>query len=127
MCGERLFPMPTLSQRIAKLRPYFKSGKRGIVVAMLASLIAALTEPVLPALMKPLLDSGFGQSGIPLWSVPAVIIGLFVAAQRCAGFVGQYALAWTASEGGAEPAPGHVRAPAATRTPACSRARPPAG
>ena len=90
--------MPTLSQRIAKLKPYFKSGRRGIVVAIVASLIAALTEPVLPALMKPLLDSGFGQTDIALWMVPAVIIGLFVL-RSATSFTAQYALAWTANEG----------------------------
>jgi subfamily B ATP-binding cassette protein MsbA len=90
--------MLTLSQRIAKLKPYFKSGKRGIVVAIVASLIAALTEPVLPALMKPLLDDGFGQADIALWMVPAVIIGLFVL-RSATSFTAQYALAWTANEG----------------------------
>jgi len=90
--------MPTLKQRIARLTPYFRSGRRGIVVAVLASLLTAATEPALPALMKPLLDSGFGQTHIPLWSVPAVIIGLFLV-RSASSFAAQYALAWTASEG----------------------------
>jgi subfamily B ATP-binding cassette protein MsbA len=98
MCGAPFPSMPTLSQRIARLRPYFKSGKRGAVVAIVASLIAALTEPVLPALMKPLLDSGFGQAHIALWLVPVVIIGLFVL-RSATSFAAQYALAWTANEG----------------------------
>jgi ATP-binding cassette, subfamily B, bacterial MsbA len=90
--------MPSLMQRIARLKPYFKSGRRGIVVAISASLITALTEPVLPALMKPLLDSGFGTTQIALWLVPVVIIGLFVV-RSATSFVAQYALAWTANEG----------------------------
>ncbi|HMO45742.1 MAG TPA: lipid A export permease/ATP-binding protein MsbA [Rubrivivax sp.] len=90
--------MPTLKQRIARLAPYFQSGKRGLLVAVLASLVTAATEPALPALMKPLLDSGFGQTHIPLWTVPAVIVGLFVI-RSASSFVAQYALAWTASEG----------------------------
>ena len=90
--------MPTLKQRISRLTPYFKSGRRGIVVAIFASLITAATEPALPALMKPLLDSGFGQTHIPLWSVPAVIIGLFLI-RSASSFAATYALAWTASEG----------------------------
>ena len=85
-------------QRIARLKPYFKSGRRGIVVAITASLITALTEPVLPALMKPLLDSGFGTALFALWLVPVVIIGLFLV-RSVTGFVAQYALAWTANEG----------------------------
>ena len=67
-------------------------------MAIGASLITALTEPVLPALMKPLLDKGFGQADIPLWLVPVVIIGLFVL-RGAAGFVAQYALAWAANQG----------------------------
>jgi subfamily B ATP-binding cassette protein MsbA len=83
---------------VTRLKPYFKSGNRGIVVAIVASLIAAATEPVLPALMKPLLDSGFGNSSVPLWLVPVVIIGLFLVRSATA-FTAQYALAWTANEG----------------------------
>ncbi len=90
--------MPPLLQRVARLKPYFKSGNRGIVVAIVTSLIAAATEPVLPALMKPLLDSGFGNSSVPLWLVPVVIIGLFLVRSATA-FTAQYALAWTANEG----------------------------
>ena len=37
------------------------SGHRGIVVAVIASLIAAATEPALPALLHPPPDSGFGN------------------------------------------------------------------
>jgi subfamily B ATP-binding cassette protein MsbA len=90
--------MPPLLQRVTRLKPYFKSGKRGIVVAVVASLIAAATEPVLPALMKPLLDSGFGNSSVPLWLVPVVIMGLFLVRSATA-FTAQYALAWTANDG----------------------------
>ncbi|MGL6112123.1 MAG: lipid A export permease/ATP-binding protein MsbA [Rubrivivax sp.] len=85
-------------QRSARLAPYFKSGKRGLVVAIAGSLITAASEPVLPALMKPLLDQGFGQADIALWLVPVVIIGLFVL-RSAAGFIAQYALAWAANEG----------------------------
>ena len=90
--------MPKLMQRFAYLGPYFKSGRRGIGVAALASLLTAATEPVLPALMKPLLDQGFGNVQWALWMVPAVIIGLFVL-RGASSFVAQYALAWTANQG----------------------------
>ena len=63
-----------------------------------ASLVMALTEPLLPAMMKPLLDSGFGTTQIALWLVPVVLIGVFVL-RGAATFVGQYALAWTANQG----------------------------
>lgn len=90
--------MATLSQRFARLEPYFRQGRLGIVVAGLASLVAALTEPVLPWLMQPLLDKGFVGGGISLWLVPVAIIGLFTV-RGLAGFVGQYALTWAANQG----------------------------
>ena len=90
--------MPSLLQRIARFAPYFKSGRHGITVAFAASLVMALTEPVLPALMKPLLDNGFGQTDIPLWLVPVVLIGMFVL-RGVATFISQYTLAWTANQG----------------------------
>ena len=77
-CGLPSRPSSSPLQRIARLKPYFKSGNRGIVVAIVTSLLLPATEPVLPALMKPLLDSGFGNGSVPLWMVPVVIIGLFL-------------------------------------------------
>jgi subfamily B ATP-binding cassette protein MsbA len=90
--------MSTLQQRFARLAPYFKSSRRGVAVAVAGSLVSAATEPALPALMKPLLDEGFGHADIPLWLVPVVIIGLFVL-RSVASFVAQYALAWAANQG----------------------------
>ncbi len=91
-------PTPSLLQRFRRLAPYFVHARAGFGVAALAALVSALTEPALPALMKPLLDSGFGKSDLPLWLVPVVIVGLFVL-RAAAGFVAQYALAWTANQG----------------------------
>jgi subfamily B ATP-binding cassette protein MsbA len=90
--------MATLQQRATRIAPYFAKGRIGIVVAGLAALVAALTEPVLPALMKPLLDKGFVAGAVQLWTVPVVIIGL-LALRGGAGFVAQYALTWSANEG----------------------------
>ncbi|HSM22077.1 MAG TPA: ATP-binding cassette domain-containing protein, partial [Rubrivivax sp.] len=90
--------MPTLLQRFARITPYLRAGRMGLVVAALASLVGAATEPLIPALMQPLLDKGFTGSGLPLWSIPVFIIGLFTV-RGVAGFVADYALAWTANGG----------------------------
>jgi subfamily B ATP-binding cassette protein MsbA len=90
--------MATVLQRITRILPYFKRGRLGIAAAGLASLIAAITEPALPALMKPLLDKGFVGGGIPMWMVPVAIIGLFTL-RGIAGFTAQYALTWAANQG----------------------------
>lgn len=65
---------------------------------MLATLAGALTEPMIPALLKALLDSGFGEGRIALWMVPVSLIGLF-GLRGLAVFVAQYALAHTANLG----------------------------
>ena len=90
--------MPTLKQRLARIAPYFSSARAGFAVAAVASLVGSATEPVLPALMKPLLDEGFQAGAIPLWLVPIVIVGLF-ALRGAAGWVAQYALSWAANQG----------------------------
>ena len=87
--------MPSLLQRLARLKPYLRSGRRGLLIAGLGALVGAATEPVIPALMQPLLDQGFGQRSWPLWWVPVVVIGLFTV-RGVAGFVAQYGLAWAA-------------------------------
>ncbi|MCO5122714.1 MAG: lipid A export permease/ATP-binding protein MsbA [Rhizobacter sp.] len=90
--------MQTFKQRIKRILPYFASSRWGIVVAILASIVGAATEPVLPALMQPLLDKGFQAGGIPLWLVPIVIIGLFTI-RGAAVFVAKYSLSWAANGG----------------------------
>jgi len=88
----------TLSQRLMRLWPYFRSAKTGIVLAALSTVIGALTEPMIPALLKTLLDRGFTEGSIPLWAVPVALMGLF-GIRGLAGFVAQYTLSYTASLG----------------------------
>jgi subfamily B ATP-binding cassette protein MsbA len=90
--------MPTLLQRFARITPYFRQGRIGIVVAFIGSLIGAATEPLIPELMKPLLDQGFSGGKLALWMVPVAIIGIF-AVRGVAGFIAQYALSWAAYRG----------------------------
>ena len=48
-----------------------------LLIVLFAAIVAA-TEPVLPALMKHVLDVGFTpKRDFPLWAVPAVLLGLF--------------------------------------------------
>ena len=67
----------------------------GVWAALAAAAVGAATEPLIPALLKPLLDEGFsGQGGFPLWAVPAALLGLFFV-RGLASFVANYALAWS--------------------------------
>ncbi|MEZ5665536.1 MAG: lipid A export permease/ATP-binding protein MsbA [Burkholderiaceae bacterium] len=88
----------TISRRLRRLWPFFSSAKAGMVLAAVGTLLGALTEPLIPALLKTLLDRGFGEGRIALWMVPAALMGLF-GIRGLAGFIAQYALSYTASLG----------------------------
>ena len=88
----------TLSQRLKRLSPYFGGQRLAWTLAVAATLVGAVTEPLIPALLQPLLDSGFTDGTLPLWSVPLAIIDVFLV-RGLSQFVGQYALARSANEG----------------------------
>ena len=90
--------MPILLQRFARITPYFRQSRPAVGVALVASLLGALTEPLIPELMKPLLDQGFTGGQLALWMVPVAIVGIF-ALRGAAGFIAQYALSWAAHRG----------------------------
>jgi len=94
--------MPALTQRLRRIAPYFRASRPGLALAFAAAAVAAATEPVIPALLQPLLDRGFAADGaapgFALWLVPVVIIGL-VLVRGLASFAAQYALAWAANRG----------------------------
>ena len=76
-------------------RPYL----RGFALALVAMVVGAATEPLFPALMKPLLDHGFvdKSGGFDVWFVPVAIIGIF-AVRGAAAFTSNYALTWVANK-----------------------------
>jgi len=90
--------MPTLRARLSRIAPYFNGTGLGFGAAIFGSAIGAATEPLVPALMKPLLDKGFNAGALSLWLVPLLIIGLF-ALRGVAGFLAQYGLSWAANRG----------------------------
>lgn len=92
-------PQPlSLRARLARLSPYFSGHRWAWVLAFLGTLVAAITEPLIPALLKPLLDSGFTEGTLELWLVPVAILGVFIA-RGIAQFVSQYALTRIANDG----------------------------
>lgn len=62
-----------------RLMIYARRQWRMLGASLLFFLLGSAVEPVIPALFKKLIDSGF-QDGLkfPLWSVPLIIIGLFL-------------------------------------------------
>jgi subfamily B ATP-binding cassette protein MsbA len=85
-------------KRMRRLWPYFGQQRGVWALAILATVVAAATEPLIPALFKPLLDEGFAENSLPLWVVPAAVIGIFLV-RGLAFFVSQYALARIANDG----------------------------
>ena len=84
-------PLP-LRARLTRLLPHCRGNGTYLLVMVIAVLTAALTEPLIPALMQPLLDRGFQAGKLALWIVPVALLGLF-AVRGAAGFCAHYCLA----------------------------------
>jgi ATP-binding cassette, subfamily B, bacterial MsbA len=82
----------SLGVRLRRILPYCRGNGMYFWIMAIAVLTAALTEPLIPALMKPLLDRGFQAGKLALWMVPVALLGLF-AVRGIAGFCAQYSLA----------------------------------
>ncbi|MGV0985162.1 MAG: lipid A export permease/ATP-binding protein MsbA [Limnohabitans sp.] len=91
-------PAANIQSRMLKLAPYFAQQRSIWAVAIGATVVAAMTEPLIPALFKPLLDQGFTGKGLPLWFIPVAVIGLF-AIRGITFFLAQYALARVTNDG----------------------------
>ena len=87
-----------LMTRLARLAVYFGHQRLAWGLAIAATLVGAVTEPMIPALLQPLLGKGFTQGTLQLWTVPLAIMGVFLI-RGLAQFIGQYALAKIANEG----------------------------
>ena len=90
--------MASITQRLARIAPYLKNGRRALALAGLGAVVGASTEPMIPALLQPLLDKGFTSRELPLWTIPLALIVLF-AVRGLAGFVAQFGLAAAAQNG----------------------------
>jgi subfamily B ATP-binding cassette protein MsbA len=77
------------------VRPYAKV----FAVAVLGMIAAAATEPLFPALIKPLLDGGFAAGGpsVPPLLFAAAIVGVFVM-RGIFTFTSSYCLTWVANK-----------------------------
>lgn len=69
-----------------------------VYIAIIANIIFAATEPLIPALFKSLIDKGFGADRVQIWTVPVFVIGIFIF-RGIAQFIGQYALTRITNDG----------------------------
>jgi subfamily B ATP-binding cassette protein MsbA len=85
-------PSDSLYQRLKRVAPWFAGHPGALVLGIVGIFVGAATEPAIPALMKPLLDSGFDRGTLELWKIPVVLLLLF-GVRGFAGFVAAYCLA----------------------------------
>jgi ATP-binding cassette, subfamily B, bacterial MsbA len=84
-------PTTSLLSRLKRLLPYFGGLKGTWALVALGAIVGAATEPMIPALLKPLLDNGFAQGKLAIWTIPAALLLLF-GVRGLAGYVSQIGL-----------------------------------
>src|ERR1700682_3825389 len=82
-----------------RLLSYGRPPAKVFALAVIGMVAAAATEPLFPALIKPLLDGGFGAKGpiYPPIVFAAAIVGIFVL-RGILTFSSSYFLNWVASK-----------------------------
>ncbi len=88
----------TSYQLYSRLLGYVKPYWRVFAVSLLGMIVVAATEPLVPALMKPMLDGTFVNKDQEMMRmVPAIIILIFLV-RGIATFVGTYAISWVGNK-----------------------------
>mgnify|MGYP001287666715 CR=1 FL=1 len=86
--------LPTSRQLYGRLLGYVKPYWRMFALSIVGLVLTAATEPLLPALFKPLLDEGFvGQNEEFIRWVPALLLALFLV-RGITSFISTYCMAW---------------------------------
>ena len=84
---------PDLKRLTALHAPY----KKHLALALLAMVITAATEPLLPYALKLLLDNGFGgKVNFSFWLVPLIVIGIF-AIRGASTFASSYLMSYVST------------------------------
>ena len=84
---------PSHRDTLRRLLTYVAQHKARYIAAIVALLMTSAIEPLIPALFKKLLDSGFqAADSFPIWMVPVVVILLF-AVRGLTTFAGTYLMA----------------------------------
>jgi ATP-binding cassette, subfamily B, bacterial MsbA len=84
--------------RIRRFAPYFGTLKGTWILVVISAIVGAATEPMIPALLKPLLDRGFQQGQLAIWTVPASLLLLF-GVRGLAGYLSQIGLTRITQQG----------------------------
>jgi subfamily B ATP-binding cassette protein MsbA len=81
-----------------RLLGYVRPHARVFAAAILGMVLTAATEPLFPALMKPLLDGSFVNRDSPqTYVIPLALVGIFLL-RGVLSYVTSYALAWVSNK-----------------------------
>jgi len=88
----------TSTQLYLRLLGYIKPYWRVFAASILATVVVAATEPLAPALMKPMLDGTFVHKDQAMMRMVPVIIILIFLVRGIAGFISTYAVNWVGNK-----------------------------
>lgn len=91
-------PRSGLMARMRPLWPYFGAHPGTWIIIVLATIVGAATEPMIPALFDRLLELGFVQRSLEMWMVPVVLLALF-GVRGLAGYIAQLGLSRITNHG----------------------------
>src|SRR6266542_5630753 len=82
---------------LKRLYGYLKPYQLAAVLALVSMAVVAVSDAAIPALLKPLIDQGFGgQRAYMLWLVPVLVVGLGLM-RGGAQYASNYLLSWTSN------------------------------
>lgn len=84
----------TTWQTFKRLWLYIRRYKAGLVVAIIALVINAVSDTYMISLLKPLLDEGFGSADSNFLRTLPLIIFVMILVRGTSGFVSDYCLSW---------------------------------
>lgn len=81
-----------------RLWPIIVPFKIGLIIASITLIVNAMSDAFMLALLKPLLDDGFGKANreIFMW-MPIALMGL-MSIRGCSGFISSYCLSWVSGK-----------------------------
>lgn len=88
----------TSTQLYLRLLGYVKPYWRTFAISIIAMAVTAATEPLLPALLKPMLDGTFIHKDDTIIRLAPLIILILFFVRGVASFVGTYAIGWVGSK-----------------------------
>ena len=89
--------MITISPYLIRLGKLVLPYKFRLALAFLGMVLTAATEPLFPAVLQEVIDSGFGNKpGFRIWTVPVAVIGIFVL-RGLSTYLSNYMMTWVSS------------------------------